>query len=85
MVLKLSKKVHFLHICAGLSKKPKPAKAIYNMDLKVFITLFKKMIWFIGVWATVQEVLAIKISKKMQIRQKFKKILRLQTPVSSKQ
>ena len=29
MVLKLSKKVHFLQFCADLSKKPKPVKAIY--------------------------------------------------------
>ena len=29
MVLKLSKKVHFLEFCDGLSKKPKSIKAIY--------------------------------------------------------
>ena len=28
MVLKLSKKMHFLQFCAELSKKPKSAKAI---------------------------------------------------------
>ena len=33
------------------------------MHMKVLITLFQKMIWFIGVWATVHEILAIKISK----------------------
>ena len=29
MVLKLSKKVHFLQFCADLNKKPKSVKAIY--------------------------------------------------------
>ena len=29
MVLKLSKKVNFLHFCADLSKKSKSSKAIY--------------------------------------------------------
>ena len=29
MVLKLSKEVHFMQFCAGLSKKPKSVKAIY--------------------------------------------------------
>ena len=42
------------------------------------------MIWFIGVWATVYEILAIKISKAMLIQQKFNKILRFQTLISSK-
>ena len=34
------------------------------MDLKVFITVFQKIIYLIGVWATVHEILAIKISEK---------------------
>ena len=33
-------------------------------DLKVFITIFQKMIWLIGVRATVHEIFAMKISKK---------------------
>ena len=45
------------------------------MYLEILITLFQKMIWFIGVWATVQELLAIKISKKMPAQQKFNKII----------
>ena len=49
------------------------------MHLKVLITLFQKIIWFIAVWATIHEILAIKISKKMPTPQKFNKILRLQT------
>ena len=34
------------------------------MDLKVFITVFQKMICLIGNRATVHDILAIKISKK---------------------
>ena len=68
----LSKKVHFLHFCADLSKK-------------IFITLIQKMIWFIGFWDTAYEILAIKISKRMLTQQKSNKILRLQTPISPKQ
>ena len=47
------------------------------MHLNVLIALFQKMLWFIGVWATAHEILAIKISKKMLTQQKFNKILRL--------
>ena len=63
MVLNLSKKVDFLQFCADLSKKLKPVQPIYI--LKVLTTLFQKMIWFIGFWATVHEILAIKISKEI--------------------
>ena len=41
------------------------------MQLKVLITVFQKMKWFIDVWATVHE---IKISKKLLTQQKFNKI-----------
>ena len=34
------------------------------MRLKVLITFFQKMVWFIGVWATIHEILAIKTSKE---------------------
>ena len=44
-------------------------KQFTYMRLKVFITLFQKMVWFIGVQATVHEILAIKITQ-----QKFNKI-----------
>ena len=57
-------------------------KQFTYIDLKVFITLFEKMLWFIGVWATVHEILTIKISKKMLTQQKFNKIFRLQTVIS---
>ena len=39
----------------------------------------------IGVLATVHEILAIETLKKMLIKQKFNKILRLQTLISPKQ
>ena len=48
------------------------------MILKVLITLFEKMIWFIGVWTTVHDMLPIKY-------QKFYKILQLQTLIYLKQ
>ena len=50
-------------------------KQFTYMHLKVLITLFQEMLWLIGVWATVHEILAIKISKKMLTQQKFNKIL----------
>ena len=67
MVLELSKKVHFMQFCADLSQKPvKVCESNFPyVHLKVLITLFQKMVWFKGVWATVQELLAIKILKKM--------------------
>ena len=47
-------------------------KQFTYMHLKVLITLFKKMLWFIRVSATVHEILAVKISKKLLNQQKFK-------------
>ena len=83
MVFKLSKKVHFWQICAELCKKPKSVEAIYiYIDLKVLITLFQKMIWFIEVWATVYDILAIRISKMMLTQQKFNNVLQIQTQTS---
>ena len=55
-------------------------KQFTYMHLKVSITLFQKMVWFIGDRATVHEILAIKITQ-----QKFNKIFRLQTLISLKQ
>ena len=73
MVCKLSKKVHFLQFCADLSKKFKSVETFTYMHLKVLITLFQKMLWFLGVWASVHKILAIKISKTMLTQQKFLK------------
>ena len=52
------------------------------MHLKV---LFQKMLWFIGVWGTAHEILAIKTSIKMLTQQKFNKNFRLQILISPKQ
>ena len=54
------------------------------MHLKVLTTLLEKIVWFIGVWATIQEILAIKILKMLNL-QKFNEILQLQTLISPKQ
>ena len=45
-------------------------KQFTYMHLNVLITLFQKMIWFIGVRATVNEILTIEMSKKMLTQQK---------------
>ena len=81
MVGKLSKKVHILQFCADLSL----LKQFTYMHLKVLITFFQKMLRFIEVWATVHEILAIKISKRCWISRNSWKILRLQTLIPLKQ
>ena len=63
MVPKLSKKVHFFNFVLTLAKQSLLKQFTY-IHVKVLITLFQKMIWFVGVWATVHEILVIKISKK---------------------
>ena len=55
MVLKLPKKVRFLQFGADVSKISKSVKGTY-VHLKVLITLYQKMIWFIGVGAIVYEI-----------------------------
>ena len=52
------------------------------MLLKVLIILLQKVVRFIGVWATIYEILAIKTLKKIQ---KCHKILRLWTSISLKE
>ena len=84
MVLKLPKKVRFLQFGADVSKISKSVKGTY-VHLKVLITLYQKMRWFIGVGAIVYQILATKISKKILIQQKFNKIYRLQTLISPEQ
>ena len=71
MVRELSKKAHFYNFVLTSARNLSLLKQFTYMHLKVLITLFQKMIWFIGVWATVHEILAIKISKKMLTQQKF--------------
>ena len=71
------KKCIFCNFVLTSAKNPSLLKQFTYMHLKVLITLFQKMVWFIGIRAIVHEILAIKISKKMLIQQKFNKILRL--------
>ena len=71
MVHKLSKKVHFLQFCSDLSEKSKSVNAIYICSFESCHYTTK----FTGVRATVHEILAIKISKKMLAQQKFNKII----------
>ena len=59
-------------------------KQITYMHLKVLTTFLEKIVWFIGVWATIQEILAIKILEMLNL-QKFNEILQLQTLISPKQ
>ena len=84
MTLNLPRKMNFLQFCANFSKKPKSVKAIYILHLKVLTTDFQKMIWFIEVWATLYEILRIKISKNMLNQQKFNKIICFRTLTSPK-
>ena len=59
-------------------------KQFTYIHLKDLFPLFQKMLWFIGVGATIHEILVIKISKKVLTQQKFNKILRVQTLISPK-
>ena len=56
MVLKLSKKVHFLQFCADLRQKPKCVKVIYVYGSESFYCNLSE--------ATIHEIFAIKISKR---------------------
>ena len=62
---KLSKNGIFNNFVLTSAKNLSLLKQFTYMHLKGLITLFQKMLWFIGVWATVHEKLTIKISKKM--------------------
>ena len=83
MVLKLSKKVHFFCNFVLTSARNLSLLGQFTyMLLKVLIILLQKVLRFIGVWATIYEILAIKTLKKMQ---KCHKILRLWTSISLKE
>ena len=84
MVLKLPKILHFFQICADLSKKPKSIKVIYFYPSERPHRALSENSIFIGVQATVHEILKNKIPKKVLTQQKFKKIHQLQTLISSK-
>ena len=87
MVCKLSKKVHmciFYNFVLTSARNLSLLKQFRYMHLKVIVTLFQKILWFIVVSATVDEILAIKIPKKMLTQLKFNKIPQLQTLTSPK-
>ena len=77
MFLKLSKKVHFLQLCAELSKKPKSVKAIYMYASgSSHYTLSENgMAVYKGLIH--RSLLVLKISKKRLTQQKFNKIFPL--------
>ena len=58
-------------------------KQFIYMNLKVLITFFQKIIWFIGVWAAIHQISAIKLSKAMLTQHEFNKVLRFQILISS--
>ena len=71
MVLKLPKIVYFLLICADFSKKSKSIEEFIYIHLKDLIMLFQNIVCFVGVWATVHEILRNEISKKMLTQQRL--------------
>ena len=79
MILKLPKIVHYLQICADLSKKPKSIKAIYFYPSERFYHALSENSIFIGVRAIIHKILNNKISINVMTQQKFKKIHQLQT------
>ena len=85
MVRKLSKKCIFYNFVLASARNLSLLKQFTYKHLKVLFPLFQKMVGFIGIQATIHEILAIKISKKILSQQKCNKILRLQTLLSSKQ
>ena len=82
--LNCPKKCISLHFVLTSARNLSLLKQFTYMDLKVLITVFQKMIWFIWVWATAHEILAMKISKTMLTQQKFNKVLWFQEIISSK-
>ena len=85
MVLKLSRKGIFCNFVLISAKTLSLWRQFAYMHLKVLIALFQKMIYFLGVWTTVHEVLAIKWSKNTLTQQKFNKLIWVQTVISLKQ
>ena len=62
MVLKLSKKVHFLQFCADSKKKSKSMKINYIYASKCLITYFKEMV-FIMLSVTVLEIFGFELEE----------------------
>ena len=67
--------IFFEILCWPQQKKTSLLKQFIYMHLKVLITLFQKMVWFMGVSATVHDILMIRISKKMLTQQKYNKFM----------
>ena len=63
MVLKLSKKWHFLKFCADFSKESMSIKQFAYIHLEGLVTHFQKMVLFIMLWITVLEILAFEIEE----------------------
>ena len=84
LVLKFEqfKKSFFCNFVMILARNLTLLKQLRYMHLEVLITLFQKMILFTGVWATVHEILAIKISKKMQLNRNLIKSSTLNLHIS---
>ena len=60
--LKIAKKrAFFYNFVLTSARNLSLLKQFTYMYLKVLITIFQKMLWYIGVWATIHEILAIKI------------------------
>ena len=57
----IQKRAFFYNFVLTSARNLSLLKQFAYMHLKVLITLFQKTLWFIGVWVTVQEILAIKI------------------------
>ena len=56
MVLKLPKKVHFMQLCADLSKKSNSIKAVYIYASEGSHYALSEMVLFIMLWLTVSEI-----------------------------
>ena len=77
--LNCPKKYIFCNFVLTSARNLSLLKQFTYTKLKVLITVFQILIWFIGVWATIHEISAIKSSKTMLTQQKFNKVLRFQT------
>ena len=63
IVLKLSKKVHFLQYCTEIRKKSKYITAIYMYAFKLDHCASVLMVLFIMLWFTVLEILGFEVKE----------------------
>ena len=73
MVLKLSKKCFFCNFVLSSARNLSLLKQFTYKYLKVLITIFQKMVRFIGVCGTIYKILALKISKRCWISRNLTK------------